>query len=209
MLNEPVAEPLAPGAAGGGQAGGQLPGMGAMPMPDEASYIHVTQEEKQAIDRVSAIIVLVFCYWLWSPYRIGQTIIFSSFRLFFFLLLVSLKNRTQKSRHLGTIAQLCWSISSQRRHVSTIGKKLVKQQYVLHMSPQCGELWTTSGWDRSGSLRHPCKFQRVSHLGSVTARHLVVGVSHTLRRWAEGATYVRQGDHHIGHWPTFLVDYCD
>ena len=62
MLNEPVAEPLAPGAAGGGQAGGQLPGMGAMPMPDEASYIHVTQEEKQAIDRVSAIIVLVFCY---------------------------------------------------------------------------------------------------------------------------------------------------
>jgi len=24
-------------------------------------------------------------------------------------------------------------------------KKLVKQQYLLHMSPQCGELWPTSG----------------------------------------------------------------
>ena len=30
----------------------------------------------------------------------------------------------------------------------------------------------------------------------------VVSVSQTLRRRTEGATYV-QGDHHIGHWPTF------
>jgi len=34
---------------------------------------------------------------------------------------------------------------------------------------------------------------------------IVVGVSQTLRRWTEGATYVRQGDHHVGHWPIFLV----
>jgi len=40
-------------------------------------------------------------------------------------------------------------------------------------------------------------------LGGVTARHLVVGVSQTLGRRAEGATYVRQGDHQVGHWPTF------
>jgi len=31
----------------------------------------------------------------------------------------------------------------------------------------------------------------------------IVGVSQNLRRWTEGATYVRQGDHHVGHWPTF------
>ena len=30
-----------------------------------------------------------------------------------------------KNRHLGTIAQLCQAISSQLRHVSTIGKKLL------------------------------------------------------------------------------------
>ena len=30
-----------------------------------------------------------------------------------------------KNRHLGTIAQLCRAISSQLRHVSTIGKKLL------------------------------------------------------------------------------------
>jgi len=31
----------------------------------------------------------------------------------------------------------------------------------------------------------------------------VLGVSQTLRRWTEGATYIRQGSHHVGHWPTF------
>ena len=118
------------------------------------------------------------------------------------------KHRTQKSaknRHLGTIAQLCRAISLQLRHISTIEKKLVKQQYVLHMSPQYGELRATSGWDRLTSLGNPCKFQLVSRLGSVTARHLVEGVSQTLWRWTEGATYFRQGDHHVGHSPTFLV----
>ena len=50
-------------------------------------------------------------------------------------------------------------------------KKIVKQQYILHMYPQYGELRPTNGWDWSGSLGHPCKFQRVSRLGSVTARH--------------------------------------
>jgi len=43
------------------------------------------------------------------------------------------KYRTQKNRHLGTIAQLCQAMSSQLKHVSTIGKKLGKQQYVLRM----------------------------------------------------------------------------
>jgi len=33
---------------------------------------------------------------------------------------------------------------------------------------------------------------------------LVVVVSQTLRRWTEGATYIWQGGHHVGHWPTFL-----
>jgi len=32
---------------------------------------------------------------------------------------------------------------------------------------------------------------------------LVMGVSQTLRRWTEGATYIRQGGHHVGHWPIF------
>ena len=129
--------------------------------------------------------------------RLYNAVVCSFFFFFFFF-----------PRHLGTIAQLCWAISSQLRHVSTIGKKLVTQHYVLHVSPQYGELRRTSGWDRWTSLGYPCKFQQVSRLGSVTARHLVVGVSQTLRRWTEGATYIWQGDHHFGHWPTFLVLFC-
>ena len=50
-----------------------------------------------------------------------------------------------KNRHLSTIAQLCRAISSQLRHVSTIGKKPVKQQYLLKMSLQYGELRPTNG----------------------------------------------------------------
>jgi len=53
------------------------------------------------------------------------------------------RKKVAKNRHLGTIAQLCRAISSQLRHISTIGKKLV----------------------------------------------------------TEGATYVRQGDRHVGHGP--------
>jgi len=141
-------------------------------------------------------------------------------------------------------------------------KKLVQQQYLLHMSPHYGELRSTSGWDRSvwgtpanfngfrvlasllqrrrsteanqtlhdvwpspGLLRYYIHFRRLllpdgnlsrakftlrlslafSYIGSVTARH-----SSSRRQpnfaaygWAQGATYIWQGDHHVGHWPTF------
>jgi len=96
-------------------------------------------------------------------------------------------------------------IFATKAHIDNRKKKLVKQQYVLQMSPRYGELRLTSGWDRFVSLGHLTKFQLVSRLISVTARHVVVGISQTLRRWIEGATYVRQGDHHDEHWPTFLV----
>jgi len=33
------------------------------------------------------------------------------------------ENTRRKNRHLGTIAQLCWAVSLQVRHTSTIGKK--------------------------------------------------------------------------------------
>jgi len=44
-------------------------------------------------------------------------------------------------------------------------RKNVKQQYLLQMSPQYGELRPTSGWDRSGSLGHPA-LNRGRHLYS-------------------------------------------
>jgi len=82
-------------------------------------------------------------------------------------------------------------------------KKLVKQQYFLHMSSQYGELRPTSGWDLLASLGHPANFNRFRVLAALLHGTLVVGVSQNLRRWTEGATYIRQGGHHVGHWPTF------
>jgi len=74
------------------------------------------------------------------------------------------------------------------------------------MSPQYGELRLTNGWDRSGSLGHPCKFQQVSHLGSVSARHSNSGRQQNFAALNRGL-YIWQGGHHVGHWPTFLVSF--
>ena len=50
-------------------------------------------------------------------------------------------------------------------------KKPVKHRYLPHMSSYYGELWPPNGWDLLASLGHPCKFQRLLRLGSVTTRH--------------------------------------
>jgi len=52
----------------------------------------------------------------------------------------------------------------------------------------------------------PANFNGLRVLAELLLLHgtAVLGVSQTLRRWTEGATYIRQGGHHVGHWPTFL-----
>jgi len=72
-------------------------------------------------------------------------------------------------------------------------KKIVKQQYVLHMSPEYGELRPTSSWGT------PPNFNGLRVLAALLHSSKVVSVSQTLRRQTEGATYVWQGDHHVGH----------
>jgi len=49
----------------------------------------------------------------------------------------------------------------------------------------------------------PANFNRFRVLTALLHGTLVVGISQTLWRWTEGATYIRQGGHHVGHWPTF------
>jgi len=111
--------------------------------------------------------------------------------------------KVAKNCHLGTIAPLCRAISSQLRHISTIRKNLLSSKMsstcphnMANFGPLAAEIdpvvWGT-----------PASFNVFRILA---ARHLVVGVSQTLRRWTEGATYVRQGDHHVGpSWPTCLL----
>jgi len=112
------------------------------------------------------------------------------------------KNR-QKIRHLGTIAQICPAISSQLRHISTIGKKLLNinifptcPHNIVNFGPLvaeiCWRVWST-----------PANCNGFRDFAVLLHGTLVVGVSQTLWRWTEGATYIRQGGHHVGHWPTF------
>jgi len=110
-----------------------------------------------------------------------------------------------KIGHLGTIAQLCQVISSQLRHVSTIKKNLLSSNIsctcpnnMVNFSPLAAEIgpvvWGT-----------PANFNGFRVLAALLHGTVVVGISQTLRHWTEGATYIRQGGHHTGHWPTFLV----
>jgi len=71
-----------------------------------------------------------------------------------------------------------------------------------HMSSQYGELRPTNGWGLFGSLGHPCKFQRVSRLGRVTARHSS-GRQPIFAALNRGCHLYSTGGHHVGHWSTF------
>jgi len=53
----------------------------------------------------------------------------------------------------------------------------------------------------------PGNFNGFHILAALLHGTLVVGVSQ-LHRWTDGATYIQQGGHHVGHWPTFLVRCC-
>jgi len=115
------------------------------------------------------------------------------------------KCRTQKNRHLVTIAQLCRAISSQLRHISAIGKNLLSS----NISSTCSHNMANFGplADEIVSLvwGTPANFNGFRVLWALLHGTAILGVSQTLRRWTEGAAYVWQGGHHVGHWPTFLV----
>jgi len=70
------------------------------------------------------------------------------------------------SAHHRTI--LSGYISATKAYIDN-REKLVKQQYVLHVSTQCGELQTINGWDLLASLGYPCKGPQVLRLAFVAA----------------------------------------
>jgi len=84
------------------------------------------------------------------------------------------KCRTQKTTKNATFGHhrttLSAYIFATKAHIEN-RKKIVKQQCLPHTSSEYGVLWPTSGWHLLASLGHPSTFQRVSRLGSVTARH--------------------------------------
>ena len=84
-------------------------------------------------------------------------------------------------------------------------KLVVKQQYLLHMFAQYGELGPLAAEICPVVWGTPANFSGFRVLVALLHSILVVGLSQILRRWTEGATYIRHGDHHVGHRPTLLV----
>jgi len=87
------------------------------------------------------------------------------------------KYRMQKSRQISPSGHhrttLSGYIFATKAYINNQKKPLSSN--ILHMSPQYGELRPTIRWDLLASLGHPCKFQRVSRFGSVTARYSSCG----------------------------------
>ena len=92
----------------------------------------------------------------------------------------SLKIQHANNCHLATIIQLCQAVSSQLRHVSTLEKKLVKQQYlrtcphnILNFRPLAAEIcWRVWGT--------PANFNGFGVLAALLHGTLVVRVNQTL-----------------------------
>jgi len=105
--------------------------------------------------------------------------------------------KSPKIRHLRTIAQL--------RHLLTMRKNLWNSS-ISSTSPHnmlnFGPLMAEICWRVWGT---PANFNGFRVLAALLHGTLVVGVSPILRSCTEGATYIRQGGHHDGHWPTFQL----
>ena len=88
--------------------------------------------------------------------------------------------KSPKIHHLGTITQLCWAVSLQLRHLLTIRKELVKQQYLPHMSLQYGDFGLLAAEIVSLVWGTPANFNEFHVLAALLHGTLVVGVSETL-----------------------------
>jgi len=111
----------------------------------------------------------------------------------------------QKIRHLSTIAQLCRDISSQLRHMSTIGKICLNSNISSTSPHNMANFGPLAAEISSGVRGTPANFNGFRVFAALLQDTLVVGVSKTLRRWTEGATYIRQGVYHVRHWPIFCT----
>ena len=99
---------------------------------------------------------------------------------------------TQKNRHLRTIARICRAVSSQLRHVWTIGKKVVKQQYFPtcpHNMANFGPLTAEIG---SGVWGTPANFNGFRVLAALPQRRHFMSTSCVLLYWQRYCTAVQQ-----------------
>ena len=121
------------------------------------------------------------------------------------------KYRTQKSRHKSPSGHhrttLSGYIFATKAYIDNWGKNLLSSNISStcpHNMVNFGALVSEIGPVVWGP---PANFNRFRVLAALLHGTVVVGVGQTLRHWTAGATYIRQGGHHVGHWPTFLVQF--
>jgi len=124
----------------------------------------------------------------------------------------------QKNRHLGTIAHLCRAISSQLRHVSTIGKNLLSSNVsptwpynMANFGPVAAEIcWRVWGT--------PANFNGFCVLAALLHSTPVLGVSQTAvlnrgRHLCSVGRPSRWALAHISskHWsgPKYITKFCE
>jgi len=93
------------------------------------------------------------------------------------------KYRTQKSakiRHLGTIAQLCPTVSSQLRHVSTIGKNLLNSNMSSTCSHNMANFSPLTAEISSGVCGTPANFNEFRVSPSLLQRHRSTDLNQTM-----------------------------
>jgi len=160
---------------------------------------------------------------LWPPYGIEQAIIFSSCRLFylsssFFPRLISAVADWMSailphiSANLGCRCETCCTRLAQNtgrkkspsgHHRTTLSGYIFATKVRIDNrkknflnSNTSPTIWWTSAHQRLRSAH----FNGFCVLAALLHGTLVLGVSQTLRRWTEGATYIWQGGHNVGHW---------
>ena len=135
------------------------------------------------------------------------------------------QNTGCKNRHSGTIGQLCRAVSSQLRHVSTIGKNLLSSNIsstcphnMVNFGPLAAEI-VSLVWGTPANFNGFCVLAALLHVsaklcgveqrappmfGRATIR-LGIGPHSSYGRQRNFAALNRGrlGGHHVGQWPTF------
>ena len=116
------------------------------------------------------------------------------------------KHRTQKSRQKSSPGHhrttLSGDIFATKARIDNLKKNLLSSNMssrYLHNIVNFGSLVANIGL--------PTNFTGFRDLAALLHGSQVVSISQTLRHWTEGATYVWQGDHQVGHWSTLQWRY--
>jgi len=117
------------------------------------------------------------------------------------------RKKSIKSRHLCTIYRTTLSgyvFATGANYKSLFTDLFLKICWTA--MPHVLTIWWTSTLAAEIGLLvwgTPANFNGFRVLAALLHGTLVVSVSQTLRCWTEGATYIPQGGHHVGNWPTF------